>query len=70
METIHYYEISTLDGTRYGIQAINFDGQFSPQIDRLDANGEPTYTIIDATETDEIYDDVRTCLQRAIAHVI
>jgi hypothetical protein len=69
-ETIHYYEITTLDGLRYGIQAVDFDGQFAPHISVLNHLGEPVETVVDSADTDEVYGTARECLLRATAHVL
>jgi hypothetical protein len=70
---MHYYEITTAAGKRYGIQAVEMDdarSEYRPHVSELDANGEPVRTIVDSEQTDEVFTDPRACLQTAIMYVI
>jgi hypothetical protein len=61
----------SVGSTTYSIVAMqDDDGMWHPGIAVIDASGEPITTVVDPDTTDEEYGDARTCLLRAMVHVL
>ena len=62
----------TTNGATYSVIAVEGeDGLFRPDVARVGSDGGPVgRKPVDAEDTDESYADARTCLLRAMAHVV
>ena len=62
----------TTNGTTYSVIAVEGDdGLWRPDVSKVGADGGPVgRKLVDAETTDEAYADARTCLLRAMAHVL
>lgn len=65
------YVVVEAHGKRYGVLAVaGDDGLWRPDVCELGPDGGPVRQIVGSDWTDEEAGDARTCLLRAMVHVI